>query len=122
MLFRLAQVWRQSGLPWRHTLLAAAGGLGGLLLCSIFCCPLLAEGRYLQQQVYVTDTYDFRNHFVQIGQFFSPFWGFGFSDDPQGANDGMSFQVGVLLLVLAIALSSAGAGQGWHVPCRPTCW
>lgn len=103
VIFRLAQAWRRVGLPWRRTLLALAGGIGGLLLCSIFVLPLLAEGRYLQQQVYVTDTYDFRNHFVQVGQFFSPFWGFGFSDDPQGANDGMSFQVGALLLVLAIA-------------------
>ncbi len=108
------------GVPWRRTLLALAGGLGGLLLCSIFILPLLAEGRYLQQQVYVTDTYDFRNHFVQIGQFFSPFWGFGFSDDPKGANDGMSFQVGALLLVLAIAAvfgwrraRVAGAVQGY---------
>ena len=109
VIFRLAQAWRQLGVPWRRTLLALAGGVGGLLLCSIFIVPLLAEGRYLQQQVYVTNTYDFRNHFVQIGQFFSPFWGFGFSDDPKGANDGMSFQVGALLLVLAIA-----AAFGWR--------
>lgn len=103
VLFRLLQAWRNAGLPWQRGLLALAGGLGGLLLCSIFVLPLLAEGRYLQQQVYVTDTYDFRNHFVQIGQFFSPFWGFGYSDDPKGANDGMSFQAGALLLVLAIS-------------------
>jgi hypothetical protein len=109
VVFRLVQAWLRSGLPWRRTLLALAGGLGGLLLCAIFVLPLLAEGRYLQQQVYVTDTYDFRNHFVQIGQYFSPFWGFGFSDDPRGANDGMSFQVGVLLLVLAV-----GAVFGWR--------
>jgi hypothetical protein len=113
VIFRLGAIWwtasRFAGaswrrdLPWRQTLLALAGGIGGLLLCAVFLLPLLAEGRYLQQQVYVTDTYDFRNHFVQIGQFFSPFWGFGFSDDPAGANDGMSFQVGSLLLVLLIA-------------------
>ena len=60
------------------------------------------EGQYLDQQVYVTNTYDFRRHFVQIGQYFSPFWGFGYSDDPTGANDGMSFQVGLLVLVLSI--------------------
>ncbi len=103
VLFRLGQAWRQEGLPWRRTLLALAGGAGGLLLGAIFFVPLLAEGPYLQQQVYVTNTYDFRNHFVQIGQFFSPFWGFGYSDDPTGANDGMSFQVGALLLLLATA-------------------
>jgi hypothetical protein len=120
VIFRLVQAWRRVGVPWRRTLLALAGGLGGLLLCSIFILPLLAEGRYLQQQVYVTDTYDFRNHFVQVGQFFSPFWGFGFSDDPKGANDGMSFQVGALLLVLALAAAFgwrrarvAGAVQGY---------
>jgi hypothetical protein len=103
VLFRLGQAWRQQrALPWRTTLLAAAGGIGALLLSSIFLVPLLLEGRYLQQQVYVTDTYDFRNHFVQVGQFFSPFWGFGFSDDPAGANDGMGFQLGALLVLLAV--------------------
>jgi hypothetical protein len=109
VLFRLGQAWGQGGLPWRQTLLALGGGLGGLLLCAIFLLPLLNEGRYLQQQVYVTNTYDFRNHFVQVGQYFSPFWGFGFSDDPQGASDGMSFQVGAVLLVLACA-----AIVGWR--------
>lgn len=104
VIFRLVQLWwRARALPWRTALLAAAGGVGALLLFSIFLIPLLAEGGYLQQQVYVTNTYDFRNHFVQLGQFFSPFWGFGYSDDPTGANDGMGFQVGLLLLVLAIA-------------------
>jgi hypothetical protein len=102
VLFRLVEGWHSTGLPWRRALLALAGGAGGLLLCAIFVLPLLAEGQYLQQQVYVTGTYDFRNHFVQIGQYFSPFWGFGYSNDPAGANDGMSFQLGVLLVLLAI--------------------
>lgn len=102
VFFRLGQAWVQRGLPWRQATLAAAGGLGGLLLTSIFLLPLLAEGRYLQQQVFVGNTYDFRHHFVQVGQFFSPFWGFGYSDDPQGANDTMGFQVGALLVILAL--------------------
>jgi hypothetical protein len=120
ILFRLVQAWVHSGFPWRRTLLALGAGFGGLLLCSIFILPLLAEGRYLQQQVYVTNTYDFRNHFVQFGQYFSPFWGFGYSDDAQGAGDGMSFQAGALLLILAIAAlftlrrtQSARALQGY---------
>ncbi len=82
------------------------GGFAGgatLLLMAIFLLPLFLEAqRYLDQQVYVTNTYDFRRHFVQIGQYFSPFWGFGYSDDPTGANDGMSFQVGLLPLILSI--------------------
>ncbi|MBK8047072.1 MAG: hypothetical protein IPK16_08085 [Anaerolineales bacterium] len=108
VLFRLAFIWRAGGFPWRTILLAAAGGAGALLLTSIFLIPLLTEGRYLQQQVYVSNTYDFRNHFVQIGQFFSPYWGFGYSDDPIGANDGMPFQLGALLILFAVVAPFVG--------------
>ncbi|MEZ4729254.1 MAG: 6-pyruvoyl-tetrahydropterin synthase-related protein [Caldilineaceae bacterium] len=84
--------------------LGGFAGVAALLLTSIFLLPLLLEAqRYLEQQVYVTNTYDFRRHFVQLGQYFSPFWGFGYSDDPVGANDGMSFQVGLLPLLLSLA-------------------
>ncbi|MBX3015925.1 MAG: hypothetical protein KF832_30675 [Caldilineaceae bacterium] len=90
------------------------GGLAGfaaLLLTVVFLLPLLLEAqRYLEQQVYVTNTYDFRRHFVQLGQYFSPLWGFGYSDDPVGANDGMSFQVGLLPLLLCLV--------AWVVPWR----
>ena len=40
---------------------------------------------------------------MQFSQFFDPFWGYGFSDDPVGANDGMGFQVGLIALLLALA-------------------
>ena len=85
-----------------RTGLAAAAGLLALLFIATFLFPLLTEGPYLEQHVYVTNTYDYRNHFVQWGQFFSPFWGFGYSDDPTGANDGMGFQIGVVALLLAM--------------------
>ena len=114
VLFRLAHCWLQeTPRGWRSVLprvgagtgLALAGGVGALLLFAGFLLPLLSEGQNLQQQVYSTGTYDFRNHFVYFGQFFNPMWGFGFSDDPTGVNDGMSFQLGVmaaLLLIIAI--------------------
>jgi len=102
VIFRLVQQWRRDGFPLRTMLLAGAAGGLALLIYTIFLLPLLVEGRYLDQQVYVADTYDFRNHFVQIGQYFSPFWGFGYSDDPMGANDGMPFQLGSVLVILAI--------------------
>jgi hypothetical protein len=105
ILFRLAVAQAESH-HWRSVVsragLAAAAGLLALLLIATFLFPLLAEGPYLEQTVYITNTYDFRNHFVQWGQFFSPFWGFGFSDDPAGANDGMGFQIGVVALLLAM--------------------
>jgi hypothetical protein len=105
VIFRLA-VAQTEQRQWRglmgRTGLAAAAGLLALLLIATFLFPLLAEGPYLEQQVYVTNTYDFRNHFVQWGQFFSPLWGLGYSDDPAGANDGMGFQIGVVALLLAM--------------------
>jgi hypothetical protein len=122
VLFRLGLAWtehRGSSAVWPalagRTVLAGAGGIGALLLTSTFLFPLIVEGQHLQQQVYVTNTYDFRNHFVYFGQFFSPFWGFGFSDDPAGVNDGMSFQVGLMPLLMLIVgllmLFEARAGQ-----------
>ncbi|MEZ4675614.1 MAG: hypothetical protein R2932_15390 [Caldilineaceae bacterium] len=92
---------RWSGLIGR-ILLAGIAGVSALLLCVAFLLPLFIEGQYLDQQVYVTNTYDFRRHFIQIGQYFSPFWGYGYSDDPVGANDGMSFQIGLIVLVLTM--------------------
>jgi len=86
-----------------RTALAASAGVGALMLSAVFLAPLLAESPLLDQQVYISDTYNYRNHFVQIGQYFSPFWGYGYSDDPQGANDGMGFQVGVAVLLPALA-------------------
>jgi hypothetical protein len=108
VLFRLGLwAWQSNGARWRglagRTLLAAGGGVGALLLCAIFILPLLTETRYLQEQVYLSNTYDFRRHFVFFSQYFSPFWGTGYSDDPMGANDGMSFQLGALAVILGIA-------------------
>lgn len=88
---------------WRRVALGAAAGICALLLIAFFLLPLLAENRYLDQQVYTTDTYDFRNHFVQVGQFLDPFWGYGYSDDAAGANDGMGFQVGIIGAVVGLA-------------------
>lgn len=108
VLFRLGLwAWRRPAAIWRgltvRTLLAVAGGIGALLLCATFILPLLVETQYLQEQVFVGNTYNFRNHFIFLGQFLSPFWGAGYSDDPTGANDGMGFQLGALLVIIAIA-------------------
>lgn len=107
VLFRLGLAWwttteRGLGDLVAYMLPALAAGLLALMLYAGFLLPLLDEGRNLQQTVYSTGTYSYANHFVYLGQFFSPEWGFGFSDDPAGANDGMSFQVGVIGLILLI--------------------
>jgi hypothetical protein len=111
ILFRLWVQWRHDGAlagrRWMamagQSAVAAAAGAVGVLLAAIFVLPLLAEGPLLSQEDWVRDTYAYSRHFVHWGQFFSPFWGFGYSDDPAGANDGMGFQLGVMLTILAVS-------------------
>jgi hypothetical protein len=114
VLFRLGIAWRASSKHERgmlaRTLLAGSAGVAALLLCATFLIPLLVEGQWLQQQVFVGNTYDFRRHFVQWGQYLSPAWGFGYSDDPVGANDGMSFQVGLM----AVICGATGVSLLWQ--------
>ncbi len=108
ILFRLWLTWHTG---WDHagrgraafhnTLLSAGAGLAGMLLAAIFLVPLLVEGPVLVMEDWTRETYGYDRHWVHWGQFFSPFWGYGYSDDPVGANDGMGFQLGVVLLVLA---------------------
>lgn len=73
----------------------------GVLNATIFWLPLLAEQRYIDVTQYVPENYNFANQFTEAWQFFSPFWDFGFA--VPGITDGMSFQLGVLPLLLVIA-------------------
>ena len=106
LLFRLWLQKRHLQLSW--TVLApraasvAAAGMAGVLGAAVFLVPLLLEGPLLSQEIWVSDTYNYARHYVHFGQFFSPFWGYGYSDDPAGANDGMGFQIGLLLISLGI--------------------
>jgi hypothetical protein len=80
-----------------------AVALGGLLT-SVFIVPMLLERGNVAEWQWVKDTYNYRLHFVYPGQFLSPTWGYGYS--VAGANDGMSFQVGVAVF-LAAAVGAA---------------
>ena len=109
MLFVLFRLWHVQRIDaagsswWTRTILAAAAGIAGLLLALVFVVPLLAEGPLLNQETFVEETYQYERHFVFWGQFFSSFWGYGYSDDPNGANDGLGFQVGLIPWILALA-------------------
>jgi hypothetical protein len=123
VLFRLWIAWRYGAggvltgkrrwQPLVHRVtLAAVGGIAGVLLVAIFVLPLLIEGPLLVQEDWVRDTYTYSRHWVHWGQFFYSFWGYGYSDDAAGANDGMGFQIGVMLVLLAIvAIYLLVAGQ-----------
>jgi hypothetical protein len=130
VLFRLWVQWRHASLacrtnrrPWRlfvpPVAMAMAAGVAALLLVAIFVLPLLSEGPLLVQEDWVRDTYNYSRHWVHWGQFLSPFWGYGYSDDPTGANDGMGFQIGALLVVLALTASYLLLAGRWRTRSLP---
>jgi len=71
----------------------------GLGLTGIFLLPLVAEYRYINVAEWTQNYYNYQDHFVELYQLFSPLWGFGISN--QGPIDGLSFQIGVVPLILA---------------------
>lgn len=91
--------------PWaelgRTALRLAAGGLLAMGLAAIFLLPMLLEQRYIVQEQWVQGSYGYRGHFVYLSQLLDPFWGYGYSDDLTGPNDGLSFQLGIAGVVLA---------------------
>lgn len=82
--------------------------LGGLL-ASIFLLPLVFERSNIVEAQWIHATYDYALNFVYLHQFFDPAWGFGYSRP--GPQDGMSFQLGLLILPLA-TLGSIAAVVG----------
>lgn len=74
----------------------------GIGLSSSFLLPALLERQFIQTAHLTSGYFDFRAHFVAIGQLFSPSWGYGSS--VWGLEDGISFQVGLthwIILFLA---------------------
>ncbi len=85
--------------------MAVALGFG---LAMVFWLPALAARQYIQEASWLQGTYDYARHFVFPSQFFSAFWGFGFS--VPGPNDGMSFQLGIVQWVGAVVAALAAFG------------
>lgn len=83
-------------------------GAGALAigLSAAFWLPFVLESRYLKLDTFTSNQFDLSNNFVHVFQFFSPFWGFGYSGG--GVNSTMSFQLGLSALVLG-AFTLAGS-------------
>ncbi len=97
---------RRSGRAMRRAVRSPATGwtlaglvVGGLLAC-IFFVPMLLERGSVAQWQWVKESYSYRLHFVYPGQFLLPTWGYGYS--VAGPNDGMSFQLGIPVFLLAV--------------------
>jgi hypothetical protein len=76
------------------------GLLAGLGLSAIFWLPMVLEYQYVRVDQWFDGDYDFRGHFVQWYQLFSPHWGFGVSTT--GPDDPIGFQLGLAALLLAV--------------------
>jgi len=106
VLFRLAaeqpllSAPRLRRLAWR-AVAALGGAVLGLGIAAALILPNLLERRFVNQEQWVGAGYDYAQHFVYPFQLFSGFWGY----DPAlpGPVDGMSFQLGVVPVVLGLA-------------------
>lgn len=116
LLFALLRRGVQEGWPWaelgKTTLRLAAGGLLAAGLAAIFLLPMLLEQRFIVQEQWVQGSYGYRGHFVYLSQLLDPFWGFGYSDDLAGPNDGLSFQLGIAGVALAVTAAVVGLRRG----------
>ncbi len=79
--------------------LPTISGLGlGLGLTMIFLLPLILEYRFVNVAQWTQNYYNYQDHFVEVFQLFSPTWGFGISN--LGPVDGLSFQLGLVPIIL----------------------
>ncbi len=101
----LTRTFRLSPAVW--TAIAFVLGIG---LALIFWLPALFERRYILETDWLRGTYNYTRHFVYPGQFFSTFWGYGFS--VPGPGDGMSFGLGLIPWIGAAVGTLAALAPG----------
>jgi len=99
-----------------HILIPVGAGLAlGLGLSAVFALPAMTENRFVRVDQWYGGRYAWGGDFVEFFQLFSPHWGFGAS--VPGPNDDVSFQLGVVPVVLSLLAVAL-----WRVrrPARPT--
>ena len=99
------QLTRESLLPLLghlgHLLLPVALGLVlGVCLSAVFALPAMTENRFVRVDQWYGGRYAWGSDFVEFFQLFSPRWGFGVS--VPGPGDDVSFQLGVVPVVLSL--------------------
>lgn len=101
-LFRLMawprSTWLKGGIS--RALAALAAALLGLGVAAALLLPSGLERSLVNQEQWVQETYNYARHFVYPSQLFSAAW--GYRPDGPGPNDDMSFQLGVVPVVLAM--------------------
>ena len=92
--------WVRLGQWVRTAIPVLFGGVAALGLSAIFWLPMIAERGQVNNQQWFDGRYDFHGHFVYFFQLFRPQWGFGASTI--GPDDPISFQIGMVALLLAV--------------------
>jgi len=76
------------------------GLLLGLSLSAIFWLPMATEFQYVRTDQWYAGRYDYRDDFIYPFQLLGPYWGFGTS--VAGPDDDVSFQMGMVPVVLGL--------------------
>jgi hypothetical protein len=74
--------------------LSFAAILWGVGIAAVFFLPVVFEQRYLTSDPLIGGFFNFRLHFVNPSQLFSPFWGYGYAGT--NGNDLFSLQLGIM--------------------------
>ena len=87
-------------------------------LAAIFLLPVVFEQlRYLTSDPLIGGFFNYRKHFLNAAQLFSPFWGYGYAGE--NGNDQFSLQLGLIPVLLAfVAVGSVRRVTGamrWHI-------
>ncbi|MBM3130711.1 MAG: hypothetical protein FJ009_19040 [Chloroflexi bacterium] len=69
-------------------------------IAAIFLLPILFEQKFLTSDPLISGFFNYRKHFLNAQQLFSPFWGYGYAGE-NGA-DQFSLQLGLIPTLLAI--------------------
>ena len=86
----------------------------GLCLSAVFALPAMTENRFVRVDQWYGGRYAWGGDFVEFFQLFSPRWGFGAS--VPGPDDDVSFQLGVVPVVLSLAWRVAHPARRPSVP------
>ncbi|MBI2599410.1 glycosyltransferase family 39 protein [Candidatus Daviesbacteria bacterium] len=86
---------------WKIILHLSLASILGFGLAAFFLLPAFFESGFIQTKYLTVGYFNFRAHFVAFKQFFSLFWGYGSS--VWGLDDGLSFQIGLVNLVVLAA-------------------
>ena len=78
----------------------AIGLILGVCLSAVFALPAMTESRFVRVDQWYGGRYAWGSDFVEFFQLFSPRWGFGTS--VPGPDDDVSFQLGVVAVVLSL--------------------